>query len=114
MISNYRIFGLNIASAIPLPAPIITIPTPDVAIEYGEVLNSLINLHMVKGLKNFSVQIKPGECLLHVNHIARYYVAEGRRIVVQPALVLKKRTFSFFIGSTIVVPLHQEKVCWYS
>jgi len=79
----YNIFGLNILSAIPLPAPFSDPPpnlAPDVVIEYGNTPTYLTNPQS-KGVR---YQAAPGEFLLQVDSVARYYVSKGRHITIAP------------------------------
>lgn len=115
MIKNYRIFGLNIASSIPLPAPEVTISalfdTPDVRIEYGEVANALPSPQTVIELQALSAWIRPGECLLHISGVAKYYTSGGSRIVVQPEPGAEtERILIFLMGSVMGVLLHQRNL----
>jgi hypothetical protein len=111
MDKTYHIFGLNILSSIPLPARPIADPycelAPDVVIEYGDTPDKLVNPQS-KGVR---YQAAPGEFLLNVDPVARYYVSEGRRIVISPApSAEKERILIFLMGSAIGALLHQRNI----
>lgn len=111
MHSTYRIFGLNIASVIPLPArPVLHLQpeiVPDVTIEYGETPTTLADPRF-KGIR---FQAGSEGFLLKVDGIARYHVRNGRRITITPedgsggddVLV-------FLMGSAMGALLHQRNV----
>jgi hypothetical protein len=111
MNKTYHIFGLNIESAIALPAPP-AIDSPcgqsrDVIIEFGDVPAELANPRS-KGVR---YQAGPGEFLLKVDSVARYYVCEGRRITIQPYPgAEEERILIFLMGSAMGALLHQRNV----
>ncbi len=111
MSKTYHIFGLNILSEIELPAqspadPDQKIP-PDVIIEYGDTPEQLDNSQR----KGIWYQAAPGEFLLRVDSVARYYVSEGRRIVITPEPgVAKEKILIFLMGSAFGALLHQRNV----
>jgi len=84
MINHYHIFGLNIASEIPLPAVALHHPqsdaAPDITIAYGDTPVALAN-PLFKGIR---FQAAPGEFLLRVDTIARYYVQNASHVTVTP------------------------------
>jgi len=107
----YHIFGLNIESAIPLPAITISNASaesaPDVLIEYGEIPAALAHPQS-KGLR---FQAAPGEFLLRVDGVAGYYVQEGRRITIQPESGTQEESILIFLmGSAMGALLHQRKI----
>jgi hypothetical protein len=109
--NTYHIFGLNISSGIPLPAlPVLHSQpdvTPDVIIEYGKTPAALTNPH-IKGVR---YQAGPGEFLLHVDHVACYYVQDGRRVTVMPETgVGADEILLFLMGSAMGALLHQRNV----
>lgn len=111
MNKTYHIFGLNIQSAIPLPAtPIRNLPKnfiPDVIIEFGDTPSQLANPQS-KGLR---FQSAPGEFLLRVDSVARYYVQEGRRITIQPEPGVEEESILIFLmGSAMGALLHQRNI----
>lgn len=111
MSKTYHIFGLNILSSIPLPARPIADPplelAPDVVIEYGNTPVALSNPQT----KGVYYQAGPGEFLLRVDSVARYYVREGRRIVITPdSNAEDERILIFLMGSAIGALLHQRNI----
>ena len=73
MYKTYHIFGLNIQSSIELPARLIPDAlsgnTPDVIIEYGDTPEHLTNPQS----KNAHHEASPGEFLLSLHWLGRYY-----------------------------------------
>lgn len=111
MNNTYHIFGLNIVSVIPLPALPILRPqrdaTPDVIIAYGKTPVALAN-PQIKGVR---FQAGPGEFLLRVDGVARYYVQDGRSITIMPEDdVGDDDVLIFLMGSAMGALLHQRKV----
>lgn len=111
MATVYQIFGLNITSVIPLPAlPVFhrqLDSTPDVVITYGETPETLANPQF-KGVR---FQAGPGEFLLRVDGVARYYVKDGRRITIMPEAVANEDDILVFLmGSAMAALLHQRNV----
>ncbi|MEN6313944.1 MAG: hypothetical protein ABFD25_06820 [Clostridiaceae bacterium] len=111
MRKTYHIFGLNILSSIPLPARPIAEPplelAPDVVIEYGNTPDALSKPQS----KEEYYQAGPGEFLLQVDSVARYYVHEGRRIIITPESGSEEeRILIFLMGSAIGALLHQRNI----
>lgn len=111
MENTYYIFGLNISSIIPLPATPVLHPhlvaAPDVVIAYGKTPDALANPR-IKGVR---FQAGPGEFLLRVDGIARYYVQDGRSITIMPEDdVGEDDILLFLMGSAMGALLHQRKV----
>jgi hypothetical protein len=111
MKKTYHIFGLYIESAISLPAPSIGDPVPglthDAIIEFGDVPPELAN-PVSKGVR---FQAGPGEFLLRVDSVARYYVHGGRRIVIEPDPNAEaERILIFLMGSAMGALLHQRNI----
>jgi hypothetical protein len=109
--NRYHIFGLNIDSHIPLPAlPAAGPPEgplPDVVISYGDTPDQLANPR-TKGAR---YQAGPGEFLLRVDSVARYYVREGAYIVVQPNPGAEEEEILIFLmGSAMGALLHQRRI----
>ena len=107
----YQIFGLNIESAIPLPASsIAATPSeilPDVIIAYGEVPDQLANPQS-KGVRYQAAQ---GEFLLRVDSVARYFVSKGRSILIAPEPgAEEERILIFLMGSAMGALLHQRNL----
>ena len=109
--SAYHIFGLKISSVIPLPAFPVRHPqhdaVPDVIITYGNVPATVTNLR-VKGVR---FQAGPGELLLRVDGVARYYVHSGCRITVLPEDGANEDDILVFLmGSAMGALLHQRNI----
>jgi hypothetical protein len=111
MDNAYQIFGLSITSVIPLPALPVFHPqpdtTPDVVITYGKAPEALTNPRF-KGVR---FQAGPGEFLLRVDGVARYYVQDGRSIIIMPeAGANEDNILVFLMGSAMGALLHQRNV----
>jgi hypothetical protein len=108
---TYHIFGLNIVSALPLPASLAlhlqADNAPDVVIEYGETPAALAN-HGIRGVR---YQAAPGEFLLWVDNVARFYVRDGSRITILPeAGAGADDILVFLMGSAMGALLHQRSI----
>jgi len=111
MRSTYHIFGLNIASVISLPArsdlTSQSDTVPDIVIEYGDTPATLANPQF----KGVCFQAAPGEFLLRVNNIARYYVQNGNRITITPeSETSDDDILVFLMGSVMGALLHQRNI----
>jgi hypothetical protein len=111
MTHHYHIFGLNITSAIPLPAvPVVQSPpdtSPDVTIAYGDTPKALKNPR----LKGIRVQAAPGELLLRVDAIARYHIHGGNRVTITPEKGASEDDILLFLmGSAMGALLHQRNI----
>lgn len=111
MDNMYHIFGLNITSVIPLPThPILHSQpnvTPDVVIECGTTPDALADPR-VKGVR---YQAAPGEFLLRVDNVARFYVQGGSRITIMPeAGAGADDILIFLMGSAMGALLHQRNI----
>lgn len=111
MNNMYRLFGLNIASAVQLPAtgPLHPQPNvaPDAVIEYGVTPKALTN-PLIKGVR---FQAAPGEFLLQVDDVARYYVQDGNRITITPETKAHNDDIlPFLMGSAMGALLQQRRI----
>ena len=111
MHNAYHIFGLNISSVIPLPAPPVIhsqrCDAPDVIIEFGKTPDALANPR----LKGVRYQAGPGEFLLRVDDVARYYVRDGRRVTIMPETGAgDDEILLFLMGVVMGALLHQRNV----
>ncbi len=111
MNNTYHVFGLKIKSLIPLPAPLISDPLPelkpDVVIEYGKTPDALMNPQF-KGVR---FQAGKGEFLLWVDNVGRYYVQDGRCITIMPeAGASVDDILVFLMGSAMGALLHQRNI----
>ena len=111
MANVFHIFGFNITSDILLPALPILSPNPDsvpdIVIEYGKTPVTLPN-SLFKGVR---FQAAPGEFLLRVDNIARYYVQNGSRITITPDNGANEDDILIFLmGSVMGALLHQRNI----
>jgi hypothetical protein len=111
MNQTYHIFGLNIQSAIPLPAPPVADPTAggaaDVIIEFAAVPDQTAEPHKMWG----HFQASPDEFFLCVDSVARYGVRNGCRIAVDPAPGAREEEILIFLmGSAFGALLHQRNI----
>ncbi len=104
----YRIFGLNIASELPLPSRAIPGPSPcgaDLVIVFGTV-PEMLAAPRSNGIR---YQVAPGEFLLQVDNVARFYVRDGNRITISPeAGAGEEDILIFLMGSAMGALLHQR------
>lgn len=105
--SVYRAFGLNILSDIPFLDTTPVRGTPDVVIAYGDLPDDIPNAR-IKGVR---YEAGPGAFLLRVDGIARYYVTEGKSIVVErePGAA-DEEVLLFLMGSAMGALLHQRDI----
>ena len=110
MINNYQIFGLNIASELPLPSLALPDHQPghaDVQIAYGVTPDTLAT-PVIKGVR---YQAAPDEFLLKVDNVASLYVQNGKRITIMPEIGAKEDDILIFLmGSAFGALLHQRNI----
>ncbi len=111
MNNTYNIFGLTILSEIPLPATPIEYPpskiAPDVIVSYGETPEELPS-PQTKGRR---FQSAPGQFLLRIESLARYYVRNGREITVTAIPgAEEEKILIFLMGSAFGALLHQRSI----
>jgi len=105
----YRIFGLMVASALPLPALAVEVSDapPDVRIALGGTPEALLQAKVV-GLR---FQAAPGEFLLQVDGVARFHVEGGCRITISPMAGSQEQDIlPFLMGSAMGALLQQRQV----
>lgn len=103
----YHVFGLNIASSLPLPAPAIFDLKPDVTIGYGDTPSAL-TAPQITGVR---FQVAPGEFLLRVDNVARFLVQRGDRITISPEPGGNKDDIlPFLMGSVMGAMLQQRRM----
>jgi hypothetical protein len=105
---GFRAWGLNIASCMDLPE---FLPgngeAPDVVVCYGAVPEALEEVR-AKGVR---YQAGPGRFLLTVDGIARFLVADGRKIYIQRAADAEDDAVRLFLqGSAFGALLHQRGI----
>jgi hypothetical protein len=103
---DYQAFGLTFRSSLDLPAPR---PrpgaTPDVHIAYGAVPPDLANAVIRRGRH----QAGPGEWLLSVNGVARYYVRDGCMVTIDRQTGASDAdVLLFLLGSVLGALFHQR------
>lgn len=106
-IYRYRAFGLTIESGIKCPelVPVQNENPADVQIHLGNVPECLVKPKKT-GVR---FQAKPNQFLLKVDNIARYYVSNGSRIMVEKYQDVKEEEVRLFLlGSAVGALLHQR------
>ncbi len=106
MNQTYSIFGLKIQSSIPLPAQVIIDEAPPyVVIDYGDTPQELSHPQS----KSARYQAAPGEFLLNISWLGRYYVRNGRTITITPNPGASEDwILVFLMGSAMGALLHQR------
>lgn len=103
---RYHAYGLDIISQLPVtgfePAEVLL---EDVTIRLGDVPVSLANA-INKGVLFQSTET---EFLLHIDHVARYYVQNGNEIVVQLLGKSAPGDISAFISGTVLGALMHQR-----
>ena len=102
---TYKAFGLNIESEFELPELAKLDVKPDVTIVYGETPQHLQN----PAIQTPWYEIKAGEFLLTVDHIAKYYVENGRRIVIKPLTGSDDDDIRTFLFNGVFAALLQQR-----
>lgn len=105
---HYHAHGLHIASELYCPE-LAAIPdtgsTPDVIFDLGVTPAALAN----PGNQRRIVQAQPGEYLLKLPNIARFWVQNGDHITIEPAAGCTEDTIRLFLlGSALGALLHQR------
>ena len=105
---HYAAFGLRFASPFPLPLQQLacTDAAPDVVVRLGELQSG----PFIQGGRKRPWRITPTEFWLAVKGIARYHVAEGRRLVVQPIGGGVVDVGAFFVSSVCAAVLMQRGI----
>lgn len=76
---HHHAFGLHLRSCLPLPELLpAEARAPDIEVSWGEVPSHLSDA-IAQGAR---YQAAPGRLLLHVDHVARYLVSDGRTIAI--------------------------------
>ena len=108
---NYRyfVFGLHIESTVELPELLKSEQKtlPDVSIYFGKTPENLPNCQK----KGVAFEVAMSEFLLDLKGIARFYVANGNEIIVEPKESGNKDDIrNFLLGSCFGALLHQRKI----
>ncbi len=102
---HYVAFGLRLASALELPELVARDSGGDVTIEFGDVPETL----EAPTERGALYQVAPEQFLLTIPDTARYLVAEGKRIVIQPAPHASDAAVHLYLlGSVFGALLHQR------
>lgn len=106
---HYFVFGLQVQSEIELPELLSGEEgaTPDVVISIGRTPVNLANCQK----KGVAYEVAKDEFLLDLKDIARFYVANGNSIMIEPSPKSEKRDIRLFLlGSCFSAILHQRKI----
>jgi hypothetical protein len=101
----YRAYGLIIEAEFPLPELEVGEGRPDVIIRYGEVPQTIAGapVRMVR------FEAAPGRFLQKVDGIARYYVQDGKEVIVEPHPGSTDKDIRLFLlGSVFGALMHQR------
>jgi len=102
----YKVYGLIIGADFPIPEFIEFEGRPEVIIKYGKVKSFLENPEE-KGIR---FEATKDEFLLTVEGIAKYYVSNGREIIIEPYDKTNLDVLRVFLhGSVFGALLHQKQ-----
>ena len=104
-IYSYSVYGLNVASSVPLPELSAGGGKPDVTVRYGPVPTSLHGA-VEKGA---FYEAAPGAFLLLVDEVARYLVTDGKQVVIQPEPGAGHDEITLFLLGCAFAPLLQQR-----
>lgn len=108
---NYRVYGLKIKSEIPM-SELITIDEaeciyPDVSISYGLVPKCIENPR----IDGKYMKMNDREFYLHIKDIAHYYVADGKRIIIESEIESDiEQVKIFLLGTCFGILLKQRNI----
>lgn len=103
---RYRLFGLTVESAIPLPdlPPAPDAMPADVVIDYGAVPRP-------DGVELAGLRVIPEGAVLNIPEAGRYLITGGDRIAVEPGLTATERSVRLYLlGSAFGAILHQRRL----
>ena len=109
MIYQYLVFGIRVQSELELPALVSDEEhfIPEVTISLGKTPVQLVNSKE----KGVAFEIGPGEFLLNLKDVARYYVSGGSTIIIEPQGKAHQDDIRLFLlGSCFGALLQQRKV----
>jgi hypothetical protein len=103
---EYRAFGLNVRSELPLPELIASPGEPDVTVRFGEIDEGITRpMRYVPG----RWRVNPAEACLVYDGIGAFLIRSGREIVLQPEPgVTDERVRPLVIGTSLAVLLIQR------
>jgi len=99
----YKAYGLTIASDFYLPGLVEGKDSPDVIIRYGTVPYSLENAI----INAILFQVAPGEFLLNLDGVARYYIINRHEIIVEPFVTAADADVQVFLLGPVLGALLQ-------
>ncbi len=102
---RYRAHGVTIASDLELPALMPTEAEPDVVIRYGDTPLDLAG----QPTRRRRYAAAAGEYLLDLPRIARYWVREGREVVVAPLPGASLEDVRLFLLSSVMAALVHQR-----
>lgn len=112
---NYRIFGINVASEFNLPQLMSTEGETEVLIQNGKVPDTIPDAVA----KADFFQASKSELIFSVKNVGRYYIRQGKNIIIEPASGHSEQLLSLYLlGSAMgallfqrgVVPVHGSAV----
>lgn len=102
----YKAYGLIIESDFPIPEFIEVHGHPEVLIKYGEVKSFLEN-PVERGIR---FEASKDEFLLNLEGIAKFYVVNGKEIIIEPYEEATMEDIRvFLLGSVFAALLHQKQ-----
>lgn len=97
----YRIFGITIESELLLPELVPSDGAPDARIVYGIAPRELDGAHV----RHDRRQVAPGQFLLNVAGVGRYYLRNGDYIVIEPVGSADESEIRLFLLGTVMAAL---------
>jgi len=101
----YKAYGLTIISDVTMAGLELGEGTPDIAIRYGVVPETLVDATS-RGLR---FQVAPDRFLLKVDGVARYLVISGKEIVIEPCLSATEYDIQVFLLGSVFGALLQQR-----
>ena len=105
---NYTAYSLEIQSELMLRPLVINpiVAAADVSIRFGQLPAEGLSDAVITGLY---YQVKPGAFLLHVPHVSKFLVTDGKEIIVEPAPNMDEHSLAaFLLGPCIAALLMQR------
>jgi hypothetical protein len=104
---KYSVFGLNISSEIEITELAVTSNNTDITIQLGRVPESLGD----KSYKGVCFEAIPGSLIIVAKNIARYFINDGKEIIIEPEPQAKESAIRLFLlGSAMGALLHQRGI----
>lgn len=106
---QYWAFGLNISSEIEFPQMLPhNFEEADVTITIGKVPDSLEGDNVITRRR---ISASPYEYLLHINNTARYYAANGNRLIIEPVKGADINSIRLFMLSNAMAAIIHQRGC---